>query len=66
MNKATQDRLESEGYQVDESDNTIEDFFDSLRRRQEPLGKEFEDVLYDNLSDLYETDNDTKEAQGGN
>jgi len=28
-------------------------FFEELRRRQEPLGKQFEAVLFDNLWELY-------------
>lgn len=34
-------------------DSTISTFYANLLAKQEPLGKEFEKVLYDNLWDLY-------------
>ena len=34
----------------------VEDFYAALSDSQEPLGAEFESVLYANLWDLYETD----------
>jgi len=34
-------------------DKEISDFFDDLASKQEPLGAEFEKVLYENLWDLY-------------
>lgn len=37
---------------------------DDLERAQQPLGKEFADVLYMNLSSRYETDEPTPEPQG--
>lgn len=36
-------------------DQVILEFFDELMKRQQPLGAEFEKVLNDNLSDLYES-----------
>ncbi len=39
---------------IDKSyDKEISDFFDDLASKQEPLGEEFEKVLYENLWDLY-------------
>lgn len=36
-------------------------FLTNLSSKQEPLGKEFSDVLYDNLWDLYEEDKNEKQ-----
>lgn len=38
---------------MSEADNRIADFFRHLAAKQEPLGKEFEEVLNANLWDLY-------------
>jgi hypothetical protein len=36
-----------------EFERTVGEFYTSLLAEQEPLGKEFERILYDNLWDLY-------------
>lgn len=38
------------------SDTKILEAFNDLAKKQEPLGDEFQKVLYDNLGDLYVTD----------
>ena len=38
----------------DDLDRELAEFYTDLLAKQEPLGKEFEDVLFDNLEDLYE------------
>ena len=39
-------------------DKELNEYFDNLAKKQEPLGEEFEKVLYNNLDDLYVRDND--------
>jgi hypothetical protein len=39
---------------IDEFAAELAKIYADLLARQEPLGKEFEDVLFDNLEDLYE------------
>ncbi|BEV06874.1 hypothetical protein [Methylophilus sp. DW102] len=36
-------------------EHTVQQFYTTLLSGQEPLGKEFEQVLFDNLIDLYES-----------
>lgn len=41
----------------------VDEFHASLLERQQPLGEEFESVLYDNLWDLYEETSHDVESQ---
>jgi hypothetical protein len=41
---------------IKEVDADISNFFNELASKQEPLGEEFEKVLFDNLWDLYKMD----------
>lgn len=50
MNKGFQTRPKK----VDNFEQVIHDFYSELLAHQEPLGEQFEAVLFNNLWDLYE------------
>ena len=55
MNKSTQEQLEEADQLAAQFRKPIREILTSLLASQEPLDAEFEEVLYENLWDLYES-----------